>query len=41
MQQLDAPVVIGVTLLSAFFVVLVDAAVDIAQIALDPRRRGG
>jgi peptide/nickel transport system permease protein len=40
MQQLDAPVVIGVTLLAAFFVVLVNAAVDAVQLALDPRRRG-
>lgn len=40
MQQLDAPVVIGVTLLAAFFVVLVNAASEAIQVALDPRRRG-
>jgi peptide/nickel transport system permease protein len=40
MATLDAPAVIGVTLLAAFFVVIVNAAVDVAQIALDPRRRG-
>jgi peptide/nickel transport system permease protein len=39
MAQLDAPAVIGVTLLAAFFIVLVNAAVDVAQLALDPRRR--
>jgi peptide/nickel transport system permease protein len=39
MSTLDAPAVIGVTLLAAFFVVIVNAAVDVAQIALDPRRR--
>jgi peptide/nickel transport system permease protein len=39
MSTLDAPAVIGVTLLAAFFIVVVNAAVDIAQIALDPRRR--
>jgi ABC-type dipeptide/oligopeptide/nickel transport system permease component len=38
MSQLDAPAVIGVTLLAAFFVVIVNAAVDVAQLALDPRR---
>jgi peptide/nickel transport system permease protein len=38
MTQLDAPAVIGVTLLAAFFVVIVNAAVDVAQLALDPRR---
>ena len=41
MSTLDAPAVIGVTLLAAFFVVIVNAAVDVAQIALDPRRRTG
>jgi len=41
MSTLDAPAVIGVTLLAAFFVVIVNAAVDGAQIALDPRRRTG
>lgn len=40
MSTLDAPAVIGVTLLAAFFVVIVNAAVDVAQMALDPRRRG-
>ena len=40
MSTLDAPAVIGVTLLGAFFVVIVTAVVDVAQIALDPRRRG-
>jgi peptide/nickel transport system permease protein len=39
MAELDAPAVIGVTLLAAFFVVAVNAAVDLAQLALDPRRR--
>lgn len=39
MAQLDAPAVIGVTLLAAFFIVLVNALVDVAQAALDPRRR--
>jgi peptide/nickel transport system permease protein len=39
MATLDAPAVIGVTLLGAFFVVIVNAVVDIAQVALDPRRR--
>ena len=39
MDQLDAPAVIGVTLMAAFFIVLVNAAVDVAQLALDPRRR--
>jgi peptide/nickel transport system permease protein len=38
MSQLDAPAVIGVTLLGAFFIVIVNAAVDVAQLALDPRR---
>jgi peptide/nickel transport system permease protein len=38
MSQLDAPAVIGVTLLAAFFIVIVNAAVDVAQLALDPRR---
>jgi peptide/nickel transport system permease protein len=38
MSQLDAPAVIGVTLLAAFFVVIVNAAADLAQLALDPRR---
>ena len=41
MSTLDAPAVIGVTLLAAFFIVIVNAAVDVAQIALDPRRRAG
>jgi peptide/nickel transport system permease protein len=40
MSTLDAPAVIGVTLLAAFFIVIVNAAVDVAQFALDPRRRG-
>jgi peptide/nickel transport system permease protein len=40
MSTLDAPAVIGVTLLAAFFIVIVNAAVDVAQVALDPRRRG-
>jgi peptide/nickel transport system permease protein len=39
MSTLDAPAVIGVTLLAAFFIVIVNAAVDVAQVALDPRRR--
>jgi peptide/nickel transport system permease protein len=39
MSTLDAPAVIGVTLLAAFFIVIVNAVVDVAQIALDPRRR--
>jgi peptide/nickel transport system permease protein len=39
MSTLDAPAVIGVTLLAAFFIVIVNAAVDVAQLALDPRRR--
>jgi peptide/nickel transport system permease protein len=39
MAQLDAPAVIGVTLLAAFLIVLVNAAVDVAAMALDPRRR--
>jgi peptide/nickel transport system permease protein len=38
MSQLDAPAVIGVTLLGAFFIVIVNAAVDVAQLAFDPRR---
>ncbi|MEA2442405.1 MAG: peptide/nickel transport system permease protein [Thermoleophilaceae bacterium] len=38
MSQLDAPAVIGVTLLAAFFIVIVNAAVDVAALALDPRR---
>jgi peptide/nickel transport system permease protein len=41
MSTLDAPAVIGVTLLAAFFVVIVNAAVDVAQVALDPRTRRG
>jgi peptide/nickel transport system permease protein len=41
MADLDAPAVIGVTLLAAFFIVIVNAAVDVAQVALDPRRRAG
>jgi peptide/nickel transport system permease protein len=41
MSTLDAPAVIGVTLLAAFFIVIVNAAVDIAQFVLDPRRRAG
>jgi peptide/nickel transport system permease protein len=40
MSQLDAPAVMGVTLLAAFFIVLVNAVADVAQAALDPRRRG-
>jgi peptide/nickel transport system permease protein len=39
MAQLDAPAVIGITLLAAFFIVLVNAAADLAALALDPRRR--
>jgi peptide/nickel transport system permease protein len=39
MSTLDAPAVIGVTLLAAFFVVIVNAAVDVVQISLDPRLR--
>jgi peptide/nickel transport system permease protein len=38
MSTLDAPAVIGVTLLAAFFIVIVNAVVDVAQLALDPRR---
>jgi peptide/nickel transport system permease protein len=39
MAQLDAPAVIGVTLLAAFFIVIVNAVADVAALALDPRRR--
>jgi peptide/nickel transport system permease protein len=37
--QLDAPAVIGVTLLAAFVIVLVNAIVDMVQLILDPRSR--
>jgi peptide/nickel transport system permease protein len=39
MSTLDAPAVIGVTLLAAFFIVIVNALADVAQVALEPRRR--
>lgn len=39
MRQLDAPAVIGVTLLAAFFIVLVNAIVDVVQVILEPRGR--
>lgn len=39
MGQLDAPAVIGVTLLAAFLIVLVNAIVDVVQVVLDPRSR--
>jgi peptide/nickel transport system permease protein len=37
--QLDVPPVLGVTVLGAFFIVLLNALVDIAYAALDPRIR--
>jgi peptide/nickel transport system permease protein len=38
MADLDAPAVIGVTLLAAFFIVIVNAVVDVVALTLDPRR---
>ena len=38
-QQLDQPPVVAVTLFAAFFIVLVNAIVDIVYAALDPRIR--
>jgi len=38
-QQLDQPPVVAVTLFAAFFIVLVNAVVDIVYAALDPRIR--
>jgi peptide/nickel transport system permease protein len=37
--QLDVPPVLAVTMFGAFFVVVVNALVDIAYAALDPRIR--
>ncbi|MGH2954934.1 MAG: ABC transporter permease [Solirubrobacterales bacterium] len=39
--QLDLPPLLGVTMLGAFFVVVVNTAVDVAYAALDPRIRLG
>ena len=38
--QLDVPPVLGVTMFSAFFIVLLNAIVDIVYAVLDPRVRG-
>ena len=37
--RLDLPVIMGVVLYGAFFIVLINALVDIAYAALDPRVR--
>ena len=39
-DSLDVPVVLGVTLFAAFFIVVLNAITDIAQAALDPRVAG-
>ncbi len=39
LQNLDLPVIMATVLYGAFFVVLVNAAADLAQVALDPRAR--
>lgn len=36
-ESLDVPIVLGVTLFAAFFIVLLNAVTDIVQAALDPR----
>lgn len=39
LQNLDLPVIMATVLYGAFFVVVVNAVADLAQVAMDPRRR--